>query len=110
MRIFNLQTKKHLIGWSAVLGLIINFLLFKLGPWLYKPCVGFCLAMPIYPPDFGFPFKFYSSSWPRWFGLLSYDYIRTDSFLKINFVLDGVFWILVSLILLCLIRYFRRSK
>jgi hypothetical protein len=42
MKIFSLETKKHLAGWSVVVGLVIDFLLYWLAQWLYKPCTGFC--------------------------------------------------------------------
>ena len=94
MKIFSLQSKTGLVAWSVGLGFLMNFLAEHLV--VYKiPCgvdmdVEFCTVS-------GWPFVtgFFGS-------LIYYDLIK--------FLYNLVFWVLVVLIILSLIRYFKTKK
>ncbi len=98
MSIFSLQTKKHLVGWSAVLGIIIS------------------LFFTFYPRVLQDPLDHWSRvvkfGWPIWYTVIYTDYGAVN-FPKFYYVLIStnlLFWIVVCLIILFLIRYFKNYK
>ena len=88
MTIFSLQTKKHLLGWSVVTGVGFH--------------LGF-LWMTYRLNRKGFGFYDYYVDWPLKIHITDYP----DQFFLRNFIANTIFWFLVSLILLSLIRYFK---
>lgn len=95
MKIFSLETKKHLVGWGIVTSLLFQGILY----WV----------------SYGNNYKFYGeggSGWPDFFIGLPFkihisDYIDQAVIQKI--IGNFIFWILVSLVILFLIRYFRKN-
>ncbi len=94
MKIFSLELKKNLALWGIILGLIVTSLLFISNKLLTPSpieCFGSnpvdCLVNPIPGrPDFGWPIQFHNYH---------------------GFIYDLISWILVSLIILSAIRYFK---
>jgi len=91
MKIFSLQTKKHLVGWSMGLGIVVNILISLATLKSYQPICSISFLGPctkIY--TFGFP--------------LNNEHRSGELLIPL---LDAIFWIIVSLIILSLIRFFK---
>jgi len=89
MKIFSLETKKHLVGWGLGLGLVIDLVLSKLtliAKWDYDAYIAY----------FGFPLN----------GAISQNHLPLDKI----FLFNLFFWILISLIVLSLVRHFRKKN
>lgn len=110
MKIFSLETKKHLAGWSVGLGMLLNILTFIF--YTAKKCIdcskNTCLMMPGANCDyiFGWPLsKAYSI-----FNLVNGNPPATVYMKYGIFWLNLLFWALVVFIVLSLIRHFRNKN
>ena len=117
MEIFSLETKKHLVGWSVVLGLALGILVN--GLVAYSPCrptqpgytgeLTFAMDACIQNLQFrGFPFKY--SSYGR--AQIYYGNEAKDAILGIykSEIFNVLFWALVVFIILNLARYFIKKQ
>ncbi|MBI3232285.1 MAG: hypothetical protein HYZ51_04365 [Candidatus Doudnabacteria bacterium] len=111
MKIFSLETKKHLAGWSVGVSLILNMVI------LIASVVGSRVAhdSPVfvstyYAKDFGFPFLL---NIPTSVGeiVVESKFLSIDHFYFPNsFIWNFIFWVLVSLIVLNLVRRWKYRK
>lgn len=92
MKIFSLESKAGLVVWSVILGIVIERIIFPLSEIPY-PADG-----PAFYVTRGFPFIYYMSLAE----FNPYDYSKL--------VLNLLVWIVVVLIILSLVRYFRKKK
>ncbi len=90
MKIFSLEAKKHLAGWSVTLGVFINLLVSKFTK-NFLVCQEDCSNV-------------YFQGWPIKVRL---DAIKVYGDEGFPLVVNLLFWILFILIILSLIRYFR---
>lgn len=101
MSIFSLQTKKHLVGWGVGFGIVLNFVISL-----------FTAKVNYFSVYFGFPIKIYDSITALdfkesiWYALKGYFSFFTYP----NMIINQVFWFLISLIILSLIRYFKKNQ
>ncbi len=102
MKIFSLETKKHLVGWSLGLGVILLIISYGWGrnefscgsyeAGVMDRCVSYF--------KYGWPIKFYSPS----------DGFSAPVFLFTSFLINYIIWILASLLILFIIRHFKYRK
>ena len=100
MKLFNLQSKTGLVGWSAVLSLVINYALH-----FYSRNGSPILATVIYPDEkiAGWPLSYMVyGGWPP------YQYVSNADF--ISLFVNFVFWTLAVFIVLSLIRYIKNKN
>lgn len=94
MKIFSLQTKKHLVGWSVVWGLFINFVA-KLVTYRKDTCNPWVMDTCTKIESYGYPWRYYETGG-------KYE-VELSNF-------NIYFWLFVSLIILSLIRYFKYHR
>ncbi len=107
MKIFSLETKKHLVGWAIVLGFIINIIILK--TVLFKES---CSVTPedSLVPWAGLRICKYSTGIP-FRVVFNYFELRNDGPVhNLNYFLNIVFWIFVVLIVLSVVRHFRKKS
>src|SRR3989344_4125851 len=92
MKIFSLETKKHLVGWSVIFSIMLflysSFLFTKTVPCndnFFSFIAGNCKS-------FGWPYSFTFFDPPT------------------KLLVDFIFWIIVSLIILSIIRHFKGRR
>lgn len=91
MKVFSLQTKKHLVGWSVLLGVIVDYIIIKLTYGGYA-CIQVVGAQC--PSGYaGWPFKF--------------DIWKQTDYLNLP---DLFFWIIISFIILFATRHFNKNN
>jgi hypothetical protein len=120
MKIFSLESKTSLVGWSVVLGSMISLLGFITIRTTYQQdfctlkSTDFYTSHPTYdcPPgrlintvdSYGWPFQVKNTN----------DYypaeLSPNVFFEKEFFLDFIFWTCVTFIILSLGRYFRKKK
>jgi hypothetical protein len=114
MKIFSLQSRTNLWAWSVVLAFIIDLVLYAVSQieiTVKQTCssgMGCLDYLGGYRRtiDLGWPFKFHGY-------VLPYDPSTSAGYIilvQYSFILNLLFWILVSLIILSLIRYFRNKR
>lgn len=104
MKIFTLETRKHLIGWSILLGVPIGWKIFNLTSSIDSNLIestttssGYIGEVILY---FGFPFRQSVNV------LLGYE----ASFLIINWVINIIIWIIITFFILWIIKTIRGRK
>lgn len=121
MKIFSLETKKHLVGWSVVLGMLLSLSVFAYSPLTHESVeirgskaygsFGFPLQVKrqiVYDNMLNCPPGAICESprlWPDYGEPRGYTF-----YYQLNFWLNLLFWFLVSLIILSLIRHFKNRK
>jgi hypothetical protein len=109
MKIFNLETKKHLVGWSVVLGVIVNS-----GLFFVKKTE--CISCPFFPGQIclmggGFSdFCTTISGWPfstSWTSDAFNRFTFVDYMFKSYILINLAFWIMIFLVSLSIIRRFK---
>jgi K+-sensing histidine kinase KdpD len=92
MKIFSLETKKHVVGWGIIISITINiisnFTFYDIRPCIQKTLFSFLSNNC----------KFYG--WPWHYSIYEIHYLLYNLF----------FWILVSLVVLSLVRNFRKKN
>lgn len=99
MKIFSLESKKHLVVWSVVLGFAVNIVLNKI-TFKTNQCIPNPLGVMdgcVYNTIYGFPFPYWEG------GFVNPPF---DNLYKFNFI----FWILIVFIILSLVRHFRKKN
>ncbi len=108
MSIFSLQTKKHLVGWSVVLGLCLGlFFHTNTERPLCRPLRDISKTEPLRELsacDFA-----KTNGWPFNHPTLKFQH-NEPMYEFYVFMGNILFWIFVSLIILSLIRHFRKPK
>ena len=99
MKIFSLETKKHLIVWSMILGFSINTLVYFItDDFYYEACARLnpkygCIGPAVVgPSDLGWPFEI------------------SRGLFDLGFWINFVFWFFVALIILSLVRWLKYRK
>lgn len=92
MKIFNLQSRKNLIWFSVIFGLILNVIICKFSKgYIYQDCGELCLR--------------YSAGWP---------FVSNSSSLVLSlvyaFLFNFIFWILAVFVVLSLIKYLKSKR
>ncbi len=107
MKLFSLESKLSLVGWSVLSGLLANTLFYYFSKVKIFDCFDLDCQREVI--DYGWPFKFlpyklngYVPSTVK--EILFYPVIRYI------FILDSLFWILIVFIILSLIRYFKKKN
>ncbi len=120
MKIFSLETKKHLLGWSVVLGFVINicitFLLHGPGPGkIFWECenerqqweatgVMVDYIQPCSYNQIGWPLKIPYLE-PNWGGL-----VYSDTIVLGGLFINTIIWIILLMFILSLGRHFRKKN
>ena len=124
MKIFSLQSKTYLLAWSVIIGLVLGFIFNN----LYS--VSLCIDEPAQSsvnvdPNLlemsandgncmegtrgaGLPFKYPVYSRPQVY--TAAEAKQEDNFVKAIMVYNFLFWILATLFMLSVIRYFKHKK
>lgn len=91
MKIFSLESKASLVVWSVVLGLFFDGLSYRIFVTPASFCLGFYAVGDCIPAKSGFPIR--------------------STLVDIPFLLiDLLFWILISFIILFAVRFFRKKS
>ncbi len=102
MKIFSLETKKYVLGWSVVLGALTNWAIMILttrssnGLSLDSHSVA---CSDCYQAHMGWPFAL------KYAALIRYDYEN-----RLAGAGNFIFWIFIVFIILSLVRHFRNKK
>ena len=96
MKIFSLQSKLGLIGWSLILGLIIEEIIFRTTYRFFPPEAGIAY-IPEHIPVYAIP-PFQAGSWPI---------LRGSNFFATEHLINGIFWILIVVVFLSLFKYLK---
>ena len=98
MKIFSLQTKKHLVVWGGVLGVILNWFVMMKSLTFYIPSsVTGRVIGPIQTVGFSFHSKVGEN-------------LYNPSIYRNYFYTNAIFWILIMLIILSIIRHFKYHR
>ena len=98
MKIFSLESKLDIVIWSIVFGFVVDFLLNLIV--IQIPCFGFGCG------ELGAE-GILRSGFPVYTQFQSSDFVETNLY---GLIFNAIFWILVSLIILSLIRYFKNKN
>lgn len=100
MKIFSLETKTNLVGWSVILGFLFNAIILMLPIWGKSPG-----GLSEYIEIIG--------GWPVYLRI-PFDFINGSYFqatlTNVGYLCDLFFWILVAFIILSLVRHFRKKN
>jgi len=100
MKIFSLKTKKHLLGWGVILGILVNLI------------ITFCTNLDEFSNP-GFPLHIFKKLCEINlcegfnFGIKDYFLLFFKQYVWQSMISNQVFWILLVLIILSLVRYFK---
>ena len=120
MKILNLQSKTGVVMWSLILGVFVTIVLYSLsqrtslrvidGGGIWGP--NSPQNMMIVTHDYGWPspFNSYLLNYYNTYGATSVKDIVYQQILMNSFIVNLLFWVVVSLIILSLFRYFKNKK
>jgi hypothetical protein len=102
MKIFSLETKKHLLGWSLICGVALNLLLNRITFVIVSPPTCQTIdSISCNSGSYGFPLNVH-------FGNFQEDVLAVTLKQEVFPILNYFIWILVVFIILSLIRHFRK--
>src|SRR3989344_411053 len=111
MKIFSLETKKHLVGWSLVVGIITSVFVNKVS---FIPELNNCVSLGTFGIASTAPVFCFSGQGSYGFPIrLSEGYTRVGLptlYERMQPFINNLFWIISVFIVLSLIRHFRNKN
>jgi hypothetical protein len=101
MKIFSLETKKLLVWWSLGFGFILNYIIIRVTE--DSTCSAGSFFRCLDQLRVGWPIEYYN---PKFFNTYPDELWKLVAFLSVNLI----FWILISLVVLSLVRRWKYRR